>query len=75
MPLIVVTYQKKKKCLLELRDYCMYSRYVFRSPVAQMAKNLPTIRRCRRHGFDLWVGKIPWRREGQPTPVLLSGEL
>ena len=24
--------------------------------------------------FDLWVGKIPWRREWQPTPVFLSGE-
>ena len=32
---------------------------------------------CRRHkrlGFDPWVGKIPWRRAGQPTPVLLPGE-
>ena len=25
-------------------------------------------------GFDLWVGKIPWRREQQPTPVFLPGE-
>ena len=24
--------------------------------------------------FDPWVGKIPWRREWQPTPVFLSGE-
>ena len=24
--------------------------------------------------MDPWVGKIPWRREWQPTPVLLSGE-
>ena len=24
--------------------------------------------------FDPWVGKIPWRRAWQPTPVLLSGE-
>ena len=24
--------------------------------------------------FDSWVGKIPWRREGQPTPVFLPGE-
>jgi len=24
--------------------------------------------------FDPWVGKIPWRREWQPTPVLLPGE-
>ena len=25
----------------------------------------------RRHGFDPWVGKIPWRRKWQPTPVFL----
>ena len=24
--------------------------------------------------FDPWVGKIPWRRKWQPTPVFLSGE-
>ena len=32
---------------------------------------------CRRKtglGFDLWVGKIPWRRAQQPTPVFLPGE-
>ena len=28
---------------------------------------------CRRPGFNPWVGKIPWRRERQPTPVLLPG--
>ena len=28
----------------------------------------------RKHGFNLWVGKIPWRREWQPTPVFLPGE-
>ena len=27
-----------------------------------------------RPGFDLWVGKIPWRRTWQPTPVFLPGE-
>ena len=31
-------------------------------------------RRCKRHGFDLQVRKIPWRREWQPTPVVLPGE-
>ena len=25
-------------------------------------------------GFDPWVGKIPWRKEWQPTPVFLPGE-
>ena len=29
---------------------------------------------CRRPGFDPWVGRIPWRREWQPTPVFLPGE-
>ena len=29
---------------------------------------------CRRHRFDLWVRKIPWRRKWQPTPVFLPGE-
>ena len=29
---------------------------------------------CGRPGFDPWVGKIPWRREWQPTLVFLPGE-
>ena len=32
---------------------------------------------CRRHrrcGFSACVGKIPWRRAWQPTPVFLPGE-
>ena len=24
--------------------------------------------------FDPWVGKIPWRRKWQPTPVFLPGK-
>ena len=31
-------------------------------------------RRCKRHRFDPWVGKIPWRRAWQPTPMFLPGE-
>ena len=27
-----------------------------------------------RPGLDPWVGKIPWRKEWQPTPVILPGE-
>ena len=29
---------------------------------------------CGRPGFDPWLGKIPWRRKWQPTPVLLPGK-
>ena len=31
-------------------------------------------RRRKRCRFDPWVGKIPWRRAQQPTPVFLPGE-
>ena len=31
-------------------------------------------RRCKRHRFDPWVKKIPWKRARQPTPVFLPGE-
>ena len=41
------------------------------SLVAQTVKSLPAMRETR---FDPWVGKIPWRREWQPTPVLLPGK-
>ena len=41
------------------------------SLVAQTVKNLPAMQRPR---FDPWVGKIPWRREWQPTPVRLPRE-
>ena len=29
---------------------------------------------CGRPGFDPWVGKIPWRRKWQPTPVFLPAK-
>ena len=31
-------------------------------------------RRPKRRGFDPWVGKIPWKRARQPTPVFSPGE-
>ena len=35
---------------------------------------LSICQQCGRPGFDPWVGKIPWRRTLQPTPVLLPGK-
>jgi len=29
---------------------------------------------CKRHGFDSWVRKIPWRRKWHPTPIFLPGQ-
>ena len=31
-------------------------------------------RRCKRHGFNPWEGKIPWSRKWKPTPVYLPGK-
>ena len=42
--------------------------YSWASLVAQMVKNLL---QCGRPEFDPWVGKIPWRKEWQSTPVFL----
>ena len=39
--------------------------------VAQKVKNLPAFRSPR---FDPWVGKIPWRRKWQSTPIWLPGK-
>jgi len=40
-----------------------------------MVKNLPAYagegNKC---GFNPWVGRIPWRRAWQPTPVFLPRE-
>ena len=41
------------------------------SQVALVVKNPSANERC---WFNSWVGKIPWRRPWQPTPVFLPGE-
>ena len=45
--------------------------YSWASLVAQLIKNLSAMRES---WFDPWVGKIPWRRAWQLTPVFLPGE-
>ena len=52
-------------------DLEMLHIYVLDSLVVQMVKNLPSRQETR---FNPWVGKMPWRREWQPTPVFLPGE-
>ena len=48
---------------------------MFGLPMWHNGKESPC--QCRRHkrcGFNPWVGKIPWRRKWEPTPVFLPGE-
>ena len=39
-----------------------------------MAQNKEPTCQGRRLKFNPWVGKMPWRRKWQPTPVLLPGK-
>ena len=49
---------------------------ILASQVALVVKNLPANAGvgAKRHGFNPWVRKIPWRRKWQPTPVFLLGK-
>ena len=42
-----------------------------RSPTLVVKKTTHQYRRCKRHRFHPWVGKIPWHRKWQPVPGLL----
>ena len=44
------------------------------SQVTQWQRICLSMQRHKRHGFDPWVGKIPWSRKWQPTPVFLPGK-
>ena len=52
-------------------SYVLYIYIYGTSLVAQTVKRLPTMQETR---FDPWVGKIPWRRKWQPTPLFLPGK-
>ena len=41
------------------------------SQMAQEVKYMPAVQEMQ---FSPWVGKIPWRRKWQHTPVFLPGE-
>ena len=59
----------KRTCPCSFGCVCLYSRD-WASLVAQLRIWL----QCGRPGFNPWIGKIPWRREWQSTPVFLPGE-
>ena len=61
----------KLVCPLPLRSL---PRAVFDSCAWQWLKGYRICPKCGRPTFVPWVGKIPWRREWQPTSGLLPGE-
>ena len=67
--------QKCTKITEELRNTSLSYGLASQAPqVALVVKNSPANAGDIRGKFHPWVRKIPWRREWQPTPVLLPGE-
>ena len=58
---IIIDYHRLEWCMNTFMGFPCGS--VVKNPPANAGKE-----------FDLWVGKIPWRREWQPTPVFLPGQ-
>ena len=60
------------------KDFCDISSWLntWTSQVALVVKNPPACQysRRRRHWFDPWIGKDPWRKAWQPTLVFLPVE-
>ena len=74
---IVMMWTAAKTPLTRDTWHCVSSPIAFwvgASQVAQYKESGCQCRRRWRHGFNSWVGKIPWRDKWQPTPVFLPGE-
>ena len=64
-----------RECYISSQEISISTMSYGVSLVAQMVKKKKKMcQQCRRPGFDPWVGKIPWRRAWQLTPVFLPGE-
>ena len=62
--------------LLIMRNWIL-SQYLHTEGLFRWLSGKESACQCRRHkrcGFSSWVGKIPWRRTWQPTPVFSPGK-
>ena len=60
--------------LLDQNQHCITLLYIGFPSGTSGKESACQCRRCKRSWFDPWVGKIPWRRAWQPTPVFLPGK-
>ena len=56
------------------RFICCQLWKILEAPVAQEVKDLPAVQEMLRQEFNPYIGKIPWRRKWQPTPIFLPGK-
>ena len=53
----------------------MSTHYAYTHQASLVSQSVKNRLQCGRPGFDPRVGKLPWRRAWQLTPVFLPGEL
>ena len=63
---------EKSVAIIFLIQYYIYIVGIYRLP--WWLRDQESACQCWRHGFDLWLRTIPWRRKWQPTPVFLPGK-
>ena len=57
--------------LKKMQAHCVLN-ILFSRLWASLVDRMIKILQCRRLRFNLWVRKIPWKREWLPTPVFLG---
>ena len=62
-----------KALRLDLFQHCFLKRHNLFSGLPWWLNGKESTCQYRRHRFDPWSGKIPWRRKWQPTPAFLQG--
>ena len=71
---ILVSWQQRIKTdLLQLRQ-AVFITHAVNSRLPWWLRWLRICLQCGRPGLNPWVGKIPWKRTWQRTPVFLPGE-
>ena len=63
-----------KALRLDLFQHCFLKRRNLFSGLPWWLNGKESTCQYRRHRFDPWSGKIPWRRKLQPTPAFLLGK-
>ena len=67
--------QKGRECLFQFSQHKPFSRAIGFPGGASGKESACQCRRCKRWGFDPWVGKISWRKKGQTTPGFLAWKI
>ena len=73
-PIVLASFKNSSPRILFLRHLIPLTRPVELPRWLSGKESACQCRRHRRCGLDPWIGKIPWRREWQPTLVFLPGK-